>query len=252
VLEAFTVLRGRAYVRLARAGLMPIGGGFSSLVDHAARLERLRKALARDQAEARAISSERQRLAKKLDELEARRELLEGERDALERSHAVIAAAKERELAFRRAFESSYEPDHTAVYSGSAGGVEEADMTAGFSAMRGRLSFPISGRAEIREARRGNGGPGLEMVAPLGSAVRAMFPGRVAFVDAYPSFGTTVIIDHGEGYFSVNAGFSEVSVTVGREVTAGQTLGRLGPSGVLYVEIRKERQTLEPAPWFGI
>ncbi len=38
--HARTVTRGRVYVRLAQAGLLPVGGGFDALVEHAVRLER--------------------------------------------------------------------------------------------------------------------------------------------------------------------------------------------------------------------
>src|SRR5262249_32777806 len=40
--------RGRVYARLLRAGLLPVGGGFRSFVDHATRLERLRRDLEAD------------------------------------------------------------------------------------------------------------------------------------------------------------------------------------------------------------
>src|SRR5262245_22483137 len=36
-----TIARARAYVRLARAGLLPVGGGFDALVDHATKVERM-------------------------------------------------------------------------------------------------------------------------------------------------------------------------------------------------------------------
>src|SRR4051812_2204085 len=44
------VARGRAYYRLVHAGLLPAGGGFDALVDHAAHVERSRRALERDVA----------------------------------------------------------------------------------------------------------------------------------------------------------------------------------------------------------
>ncbi|HEY5376805.1 MAG TPA: peptidase, partial [Polyangiaceae bacterium] len=57
--HARTVTRGRVYVRLARAGLLPVGGGFEALVDHAVRLERLRSAIGRDEALERDLSARR-------------------------------------------------------------------------------------------------------------------------------------------------------------------------------------------------
>ena len=55
IVEKRTRARGRAYYRLVRAGLLPVGGGFEALVDHAAAVERARGArLSRCTRDARA------------------------------------------------------------------------------------------------------------------------------------------------------------------------------------------------------
>jgi septal ring factor EnvC (AmiA/AmiB activator) len=248
-LEAFTAARGRAYVRLARVGLMPAGAGFSELVDHAARLERLRRALERDLDEAEAVARERTRVARALEELGARRDLLETERSSLARSHEAIVAAQEREDAFERAFHSTFSADHTAVY-GSVGTVTGSD--ADFASLKGRLPFPLAGRTEIRETGSGPGGQGLSMSAARPASARAIHRGRVAFADAHGELGRTVLVDHGDGYFSLYAGLSDIEVRVGQEVESGQVVGGVSPGGELYLELRHGKETLEPAPWFGL
>jgi hypothetical protein len=45
---ARAAVRGRAYARLARAGFLPVGGGFRAFIEHATRLERLRRGLQAD------------------------------------------------------------------------------------------------------------------------------------------------------------------------------------------------------------
>ena len=47
VVHQRVILRGRTYYKLVRAGLLPAGGGFDALVDHAAKVERTRLALER-------------------------------------------------------------------------------------------------------------------------------------------------------------------------------------------------------------
>ena len=42
------ILRGRAFYRLTRAGLLPVGGGFRAFVSHAMYVERARRVLASD------------------------------------------------------------------------------------------------------------------------------------------------------------------------------------------------------------
>ncbi len=247
-------LRGRAYARLARAGLLPVGGGFRALIDHATRLERLRRGLTKDIDWQRRATVERAKLAHRLEELKARIVPLETEQAALTRAESALLSAQDRDRAFARAFQSSGN-DHTAVY-GALGPSDPAEVSAGFAAMRGRLPFPIAGRAEIKNARRtGGDGPGLEMRAPLGTAVRAVYPGRVAFADSYADYGKTVIIDHGSRHYTVSANLGGVDVAVGDEVTVNTRIGSVGDIGkgsLVYFEVRVGTETVDPAEWFGI
>lgn len=251
-----TIARGRAYVRLVRAGLLPIGGGFEATVDHASRIERLRRALARDVELERKVAKRRVELAKKLDDLRARRGPLEVQQQAMAKARTALLAESDRALAFQRAFESSGPAQHTAVYGAGVGPSDPSELTAGFGSMKGRLPFPLPGRAEIRSARRpGADGPGLEMRVPRGSPVRAVYAGRVAFADTYAAYGKTVILDHGGGYYTVSANLEDLLVKAGDEVTAGTRIASVGDMGqgpMLYFEIRSGTETVDPAEWFGI
>lgn len=254
-LQALLLVRGRSYVKLARAGLLPIGGGLDSLVEHASRLERLRVVLARDLARERQIAAERVQLARQRELVSDRVSVLAAERAALARSHTAILAAEERETAFRRAFLGHETTPHTAVYSG-IGPLAAGDLEAGFAGQKGRLPFPIEGRAEIRSARLPSAdGPGVEMIAKAGAAVHAVYPGRVAFADTYAEYGRAVIVDHGAGYYTVSGNLDRLDVAVGSEVRAGDRIGTVatterGP--VLYFEVRRGAKTVNPSAWFGI
>ncbi|HEX5099896.1 MAG TPA: peptidoglycan DD-metalloendopeptidase family protein [Polyangiaceae bacterium] len=244
--------RGRLYVRLSRAGLLPVGDGFEALVDHAARLERLHHGLELDVAHAKAVAAERVTLAKKLDEARARTATLDEEERVLARAEDALRSADERERAFAQAFEAG---GHTAVY-GAVGPAEPASATAGgFAALKGRLPFPIAGRSEIRPARRqGSEGPGLEMKAAPGTPVRAVAAGRVAFADSYADYGKTIIVEHGRRYYTVCANLGSIDVAVGDEVSPGERLGSVsgGDGAKLYFEVRVGKETVDPSPWFGI
>jgi murein hydrolase activator len=246
------LVRGRAYVRLVRAGLLPIGGGFEQVVDHASKIERLRRALSREVELESKLAQRRIELGKKLGELRARRDPLEAQHRALAQARDVLLAAQDRALAFERAFSSS--PSHTAIYGGAP--ADPSDSSGGFAATKGRLPFPLPGRTEIHSARRpGTEGPGLEMRAPRGTPVRAVFGGNVAFADEYSAYGRTVIVEHGDGYYTVSANLDEIAVRTGDEVTAGSRLGTVGDTGsgsMLYFEIRAGSDGLDPAEWFGI
>jgi septal ring factor EnvC (AmiA/AmiB activator) len=256
-LHALLLARGRSYVKMARAGLLPIGGGLEAFVDHASRLERLRQSLSRDLLREEHISEERLALSKRRAALGDRRAVLETEHAALERAHGAILAAQERESAFRQAFLGSHEPTpHTAVYGSGFGPADPYEASQGFAALKGRLPFPVEGRSEVRPTRLPSAeGPGLSFVTTLGASVRAVYGGRVAFADEYAEYGRAVIIDHGSGYYTVSGNLGGIDVQVGDELAAGDKIGTVGggaKGAALYFELRRGTMTVSPAPWFGI
>ena len=248
-----TLLRGRAYYRLVRAGLLPAGGGFDALVDHAARVERTRRALERDVAADTTLSRRIGELEARVAHVRMEKGPLEVQRDALRRARAALAEAEERRSAFSRAFETSVRPSGVAVYGTDFGPAPEAH--GGFRSLRGRLPFPIAGRAEVNRVNRG-GGPAIEMVAASGTAVRAVAAGRVSFADRYDDYGLTLILDHGDHYYSVYASLGSVDIHVGDTTNAGERIGTVGSidgsSPRLYFELRHNAATLDPAPWLGL
>ena len=248
------------YVRLAKAGLLPVGGGFDAFVEHAVHIERLRSAIGRDIALERELSARRIALGRKLMDLETRRSALDAEVQAMALS-AVRAAfgtrsGRRRSRVRSRVALARPTPPCTAQALGRA--IRPTASSNGFASLKGRLPFPITGRSEIRSARRpGSEGPGLEMFAPPGSVVRAVHAGRVAFADAYAAYGRTVILDHGAGYYTVSANLGSIEVKVGDDIPFGSRIGTVGAADAdgparLYFEIRVGTSTVAPADWFGI
>jgi septal ring factor EnvC (AmiA/AmiB activator) len=255
VVRLRTVARGRAYYRKVRAGLLPIGGGFDALVDHAARVERTRKALERDLALEASLGKRERELSARLSRLEAERAPLEVQREAMQRARAALVEADERRRAFERAFDSSSRPgDYLAVY-GAEAGPTDVDARLGFAALKGRLPFPVAGRAEVRRVKRA-ASPALELGTGPSAAVRSVAAGRVVFADRYDEYGLTVILDHGDAYFSIYASLGATDAKVGDRVAAGARLGAAGDDGkgrgVVYFELRNGGSAVDPAPWLGL
>ncbi len=248
--------RGRAFYRLTRAGMLPVGGGFGELVGHALKVERARRALANDLDAEQRLRARGAELSRGLERIARDRVALAGQRAALDRVRVQVEDDARRQAAFDRAFASSAAPssEYVAVYGGNGASAEGAG--SGFSSSRGRLLFPIAGRAEVRPTRReGTDGPGLEIKAALGAAVRAVFAGRVAFADRYGPYGRLVILDHGDHYYTVSGNLASIDVKVGDEVSSGERIGGVGDEGkgaMLYFEIRKGTETVQPGPWLGI
>lgn len=242
------ILRGRAYYRATR------GLPGEDLMDYAVRIERLRQGVLSDLNRLQQLSEQRARTDRKLSLVRERRAPLELEHRAAGLARDALLSQRERERAFEMAFSTSSSGlSHTAVYSA------ESSMDFGesnFATMRGRLPFPVPGRAEVEEVRlRHASGPGLVLKGAIGVAARAVFAGRVAFADDYSEYGKTVILDHGNGYFTVSAGLDRIDVGVGDEVPQSARLGLVGSlsgAGKLYFEIRRQNETLPPGEWLGI
>jgi septal ring factor EnvC (AmiA/AmiB activator) len=247
------IARGRAYYRLVHAGLLPAGSGFDSLVDHAAHVERTRRLLERDIASESALVRHLGELETRLARVRADKAPLAVQREALQRARQALQEAEERRAAFARVFETSVRPDAVAIYGTDMG--PAPDALAGFRALRGRLPFPIAGRAEVNHVNRG-GGPGVELAAPSGTAVRSVASGRIAFADRQDEYGLTVLIDHGDHYYTLYGSLGSSDVHPGDTVGSGARIGTVGSvdgsAPRLYFELRHDASTLDPGPWLGL
>lgn len=246
-LQQRVIARGRAYYRLTRR---PPGEDF---FEHAVRVERLRQGLLSDLRQIEMLDREKQGADRKLEALRERRAPLEFERKAVGRARDALLSRRERERAFELAFSSSGRAQHTAVYTP---GMQLDLMGATFESMRGKLPFPVPGRSEIERVSLSHAdGPGLILRAAIGTPARAVFGGRVAYADEYAEYGRTVILDHGDDYFTVTAGLDKIDVVVGDDLPQSARLGLSGTAGGIgkvYFEIRRKDQTLAPGEWFGI
>lgn len=130
-----------------------------------------------------------------------------------------------------------------------------------FGANRGRLPWPVQGQIignfglethpEWGTQIRNNG---LDIRAEEGTPVRSVGEGRIELVDWLPGYGQSVIVNHGQSYYSVYSHLASVSVEVGARIEAGQVLGAVGDSGslkgaCLHFEIRKARDAQNPSGW---
>ncbi len=257
VIDERVIARGKAYFKQVRAGLLPAGGGFDELVDHAARVERTRLALMRDIEQQKTLRARRTALSERLTRVKVERAPLEMQRVAIQKAKNVMRMADDRRAAFDRAFESSRPPsDYVAIYGADLGPSDGGSGEA-FAASFGRLPLPLAGRAEITKiAGSAQGGPALELRAPAGATARSVAAGRVVFADKHDSETVTVVLDHGERHFTLYGNLERSEVKLGENVPSNTTLGIVATRGldgsVLYFEIRKNGQPVEPAPWFGL
>lgn len=97
---------------------------------------------------------------------------------------------------------------------------------------------------------------GIEIRTEEGSGIKAVMSGSVAFADWLKGYGLVLILDHGNGFFSLYAHASRLLAKVGDEVQAGQMIGETGDTGMtgdstLYFELRQGADPVDPLAWLA-
>ena len=84
--------------------------------------------------------------------------------------------------------------------------------------------------------------------------IESIFSGKVAFIGKLPGYGESIIIDHGDHFYSVYAGVSEPRVDLGVNVQARQPIALTAANHFenkqgLYFEIRHFSEPVDPQKW---
>ena len=138
---------------------------------------------------------------------------------------------------------------------------QEALKTKSFKSLKGQLPWPAKGRIIARFGRQWNPklkttteNPGIDIKGKPGSAIRTVLGGVVTTITYIRGYGTTIIIDHGGGFYTVYSHISDIQVTVDSQVRNGDVIAYMGDSGSingskLHFEIWGKGQKLNPEKW---
>ncbi len=125
----------------------------------------------------------------------------------------------------------------------------------------GKLDWPVEGAIVYRFGRDTlpSGGiirwNGVGIAAAVGTPVKAVAAGKVRLVGQFGTYGLTVVLEHGNGYYSVYSHLETTAVKLGANVQKGESIGGVGGANSdygphLHFEIRGENQTaLDPTTW---
>lgn len=121
---------------------------------------------------------------------------------------------------------------YLAMVKGGLSGVESVlAATPTFLPVEGRLSSLFGSRPSPFGRRSRERHQGLDIPAPVGTAVRAPADGTVLSVGRAGGYGIMVTVDHGHGLVTRYAHLSEALVKPGDEIRRGQHLARTGNTG---------------------
>jgi murein hydrolase activator len=142
---------------------------------------------------------------------------------------------------------------------------EHTSVPAGgyFAGLKGRLPIPAGGTI-ITKYGKGKDpkydnpvyNKGIEIKAPLGSPIISVADGQIVYSDYFMGYGNLIIIDHGDGYYTVYAHAKTLAKKVGDKVKANERIGTVGDTGslkgpTLYFEIRYHGTTADPELWLA-
>jgi murein DD-endopeptidase MepM/ murein hydrolase activator NlpD len=116
------------------------------------------------------------------------------------------------------------------------------------------VNEPVSsvfGKRRIMNGKPKSPHSGTDFRSPAGTLVHSLSNGKVALVADLFYTGQTVVVDHGEGLFSVYAHLSKVLVAEGHELLAGDVLGKVGSTGRstgahLHITVRLLDERVDP------
>lgn len=137
---------------------------------------------------------------------------------------------------------------------------EKFAVGSSITSARGHLRMPVSGKVVtlFGEKSRGPDGltvarsKGIEITTRENAQVVSPFDGKVVFAGPFRGYGELLIIEHGEGYHSLIAGFDRLNSVVGQYVLAGEPVGIMGQTAPkLYLEMRQDGEAINPLPWLA-
>ena len=95
---------------------------------------------------------------------------------------------------------------------------------------------------------------GIALSMPAGTPVRACYAGRAIYAQWLAEYGNLVILDHGDGVFTLYAWLQSVGVSAGTSIPAGAPVGTAGwgpgrDEPGLYFEVRDHQKAADPVAW---
>lgn len=130
-------------------------------------------------------------------------------------------------------------------------------IKANIKEFKGNLIWPVDGKIVKDFGPQWNPklnttlyNPGIDIAANPTTSVKSVFDGLVTTITFISGYGTTVIIDHDNGYFTVFTHLDNLLVSKNMLVKEGQKIGFISQdSKVVHFEIWGDNKTLNPEEW---
>ncbi len=133
-----------------------------------------------------------------------------------------------------------------------------------FANSQGLLPLPVQGKILVsfgQSDQDGTPSKGIHLETRADAQVISPCDGLVLYAGPFRSYGQLLIINPGGGYHVVLAGMDRIEAQQGQYVLAGEPIAAMGAEAhtverspkrpTLYVEFRRDQQSIDPEPWWS-
>lgn len=172
-------------------------------------------------------------------------------------------AALRKELEIKKSAADQVEKMITALGKKALAGIDVSQRfpDLDFPKLKGIMEWPAQGKLIARFGKQLNPdlntwteNTGVDIKAEAGSPVRAVASGKVTVVTWLRGYGSTMIISHPDGFYTVYTHLDEILVNPQSYINGGSVIATVGDSGSLigpklHFEIWEKREKLNPEKW---
>jgi septal ring factor EnvC (AmiA/AmiB activator) len=183
---------------------------------------------------------------------------------AAEKLGSIVADLIEREKE-RKERETTAARGRERVPTAPKTGPTPEIVTGAFASNKGKIPWPVAQeRKPVIASKFGNQihpvlktvreNPGIDIKVAAGSNVLAVADGEVSILTFIPGYGNTLILNNYDGYRTIYAHLSEITVVESQKVKAGEKIAQSGDSvegPILHFEIWWGQEKQNPELWLA-
>ena len=123
---------------------------------------------------------------------------------------------------------------------------------------KGKLDWPVQGKVIKKFGPQWNprlnttlDNPGIDISSRANLPVKSVFDGYISTITFIAGYGTTVIIDHNNSYYTVFTHLENLLISENMNVKEGQNIGYVSNDNIIHLEIWGNNQKLNPEKWLA-